>query len=112
MNNDFDETRDFVDKLLEQGALEIVGIDNDTGEILYGFTEKLLTVDPTLHKKMVESFHADIMSLWEKGFLNMDVTLVNPKVSVTDKVFDVKSIIKLSESERFTLKDIMNKMSE
>jgi len=52
------------------------------------------------------------MSLWEKGFLNMDVTLVNPKVSVTDKVFDVKSIIKLSESERFTLKDIMNKMSE
>jgi len=53
MNNDFDETRDFVDKLLEQGALEIVGIDNDTGEILYGFTEKLLTVDPTLHKKML-----------------------------------------------------------
>jgi hypothetical protein len=104
-------SEDFIDDLILQGALEVSGIDSDTGEMLFTFTDKLAEIDPDLYLKMVSSFRNDIMSLWEKGFLDMNVTDLNPLVSVSKKVFEKDSLDQLSENERTTLKDIMNKMS-
>lgn len=103
---------DFIDNLILNGALEIIGIEEGTGEILYGFTDKLKEVDPKLHRKFVNHFHDDIMSLWENGFVSMDVTEVNPLVNLTEKAFDEIAVAHLGENERRTLSTLIKNMAE
>lgn len=113
MPEDFDkETSDLVDELIEQGAIEVTGIDSATGEFLYTFTEKLATVNPKIYKAMKDDLHSSIMRLWEAGFLSMDVTAENPIVRATEKIFDENAFNKLSRNDQIALEDILNKMSE
>jgi hypothetical protein len=112
MDEYFDEVSGLVDKLLEQGALEVVGIDQETGDFLYTFTEKLAEINPKIYNAMMDDYHSSIMRLWEAGFLSMDVTSSNPLVKATDKVFDSDSVAKLSRNDQINLQDILNKMSE
>jgi hypothetical protein len=112
MSEDFDYLKQELDNLMEQGALEIVGIDGKTGEFLYSFTEKLIQVNPNIHGLMVNAFHDSIMRLWQEGFFSMDVTAANPLVRATEKVFDQAAISKLSREDQIALSDILRKMSE
>jgi hypothetical protein len=107
MNDD-----DFIDNLILNGALEIIGIEDGTGEILYGFTDKLLEVDPSLHAKFVGHFHEDMMFLWEKGFISMDVTELNPMVNLTEKAFDEFSVSVLDDNKRRTLATLIKNMTK
>jgi hypothetical protein len=102
---------DFIDNLILNGALEIMGIEEGTGEILYGFTDKLLDVDPSLHAKFVNHFYEDMMALWENGFVSMDVTQLNPMVEITPKAFDKIAVETLSENQRRTLAGIIKNMT-
>jgi hypothetical protein len=108
----YDDDESFIDYLILNGALEVVGIEDGTGEMLYGFTEKLMEVDPKLHSKFVNHFHDDIMHLWENGFVSMDVTELNPLVTVTEKAFDEIAVATLSEYQRGTLMSIIKKMMD
>jgi hypothetical protein len=110
--NNFDDVSDMVDYLMLQGALEIVGVDQETGEFLYTFTEKLAEINPNIYNAMMDDYHTSIMKLWELGFLSMDVSEKNPLVKATDKVFDSEAISKLSNNDRIMLQDILKKMSE
>jgi hypothetical protein len=100
---EFDE----IDKLILNGGLEVAGIDIETGEPLYNFTEKLLEVNPELHKEILEYFSHETMSLWSEGFLDMDVTEKNPMVSLTPKALDEEEIKKLTKDKQYTLKEII-----
>ena len=112
MNNDFEDMSDNLDYLMREGALEIVGVDAETGDFLYSFTEKLAELDPVMHEMMIDSFYDSIRNLWQLGFLSMDITAKNPMVSATEKVFDREAVEKLSPLDRQALSDILNKMSE
>jgi hypothetical protein len=112
MNENSDEVADMVDKLLAEGALEVVGIDSKTGDFLYTFTEKLAEFNPKIYNAMMEDLHSSIMRLWEYGFFSMDVTEANPVVRATEKIFDEEAVAKLSDNDRITLNDILKKMSE
>jgi hypothetical protein len=101
---------DFIDNLILSGALEIVGIEEGTGEILYGFTDKLAEVDPKLHAKFVDHFHEDMMVLWQNGFVTMDVTELNPMVNLTQKAFDEIAVAGLNENQRRTLATVIKNM--
>lgn len=107
MNDD-----DFIDNLILMGALEIIGVEEGTGEILYGFTDKLKDVDPKLHRKFVDHFHDDIMFLWENGFVSMDVTEVNPMVTLTEKAFNEIAVASLGENAKRTLATLIKNMAE
>lgn len=52
------------------------------------------------------------MYLWEKGFLQMDVTEKNPMVSLTSKAFDEEKIKALDSTEKYTLKEIIRILQE
>jgi hypothetical protein len=106
------EEDDYFSELLFAGAIEVCGIDEESGEMLFTFTEKLKEADPFLYKKMTESFYKDLLSLWEKGFISMDVTEDNPVVSLTSKALDALEVNGLGIEERLHLEDIINKMSE
>jgi hypothetical protein len=112
MPEDFDNIDEVLEDLMIQGALEIVGVDAESGEFLYTFTQKLAEINPNIYKTMVDDFHFSIMRLWEAGFLSMDVTEENPTVKATEKVFDKESISKLSKNDQMALEEILNKMSE
>lgn len=100
---EFDE----IDRLILNGGLEVAGIDIETGEPLYNFTEKLIDVSPELYKEVSQYFSNEAMSLWSEGFLDMDVTEKNPMVSLTPKALDEKEVEKLTKDKQYTLKEII-----
>lgn len=96
-----------IEELILQGALEVAGVDVETGELLYTFTNKLQDVSPALHQEFNNYFHSEMMSLWANGFIEMDITDENPKVFVTEKAMDESEINKLTKENRLTLKEII-----
>lgn len=103
---------DAFEELILSGAIEISGIDEQSGEMLFNFTEKLRDVDPKLYDKMTDFFHQELMRLWEKGFISMDITQKNPTVSLTQKALDEIEISSLTIDQRVHLEDIIKKLSE
>lgn len=107
-----DEEYRIIEDLILQGALEVAGIDLETGEPLYNFTHKLKTINPALHNEFSKYFSSETMALWEYGFLDMDITNINPVVRVTKKAFDPESVAKLSKGHQYTLKEIIRVLME
>jgi hypothetical protein len=101
------EESDIIDNLILSGALEPCGIDIESGEMLYNFTDKLKQVDPLLHDEFQRYFTSETMALWEHGFIEMDVTLDHPIVSLTQKAFDSSEVLKLDKNHQYTLKEII-----
>lgn len=105
-NNSFDE---FFDELVTSGAVEFSAIDED-GNPLYSFTEKIFEVMPHLAQKVENAFHNDMMSLWQLGFLEMDITLANPVVKITSLATDEEQVRALPQDLRVTLGTIKQAM--
>lgn len=101
------DDKDVIEDLILQGALEFSGVDLETGEVLYNFTEKLKDVHPQLHSEQSKYFASETMALWENGFISMDITETNPIVSLTPKAFDSDEIKKLNKDHQYTLKEII-----
>jgi hypothetical protein len=102
-----DETDKVLENLILSGALEPAGLDIETGEFLYTFTNKLEAVSPMLHNEMTNYFHQEMMSLWQLGFINMDITDDNPTVSLNPKAFDEDAIKSLTKDQVYSLKEIL-----
>jgi hypothetical protein len=101
------EAGDRIEELILSGALEVSGVDIDSGEMLYNFTDKLKDVSPELFKDMSDYISTETMYLWSEGFLDIDVTEINPMVRLTPKAFDDSEISKLSKEKQLTLREIM-----
>lgn len=95
------------DDLILSGALEVSGIDIDTGDMLYNFTESLKDINPSLHNEFSNYFFKEVTTLWEHGFLDMDVSDSNPNVSLTEKALDPDAVAELDKQKQYTLKEII-----
>jgi len=104
--------QDLIDTLILEGALVISGIDSDTGEIVYTFTDKLKEMAPDLYASFLEMIQQSVMSLWEKGFVNMNVTEQNPKVSLTEMALKQEGWGSLNDTEVQTMKALMRALTE
>lgn len=100
------DDQEFIDTLILEGALVISGVD-DNGEIVYNITEKLKELAPELYDGFLDLLKGSVMSLWEKGFLNMDITQENPLVSPTELALDKSNWHKLTEDEANTMASLM-----
>lgn len=100
-----DEEKRIIDNLLSNGALEYAGV-SDEGEILYNFTPMLKNIMPALYNEHLNHVNSELMNLWEKGFIEMDLMSNNPVVRLSPKAFsdDWKD---LSKDEKWSLKEIM-----
>ena len=101
---------DMIDDLILNGAIEVAGIDPETGELLYNFTEKLQEVAPYIYDIVMSEFRKDLLFFWENGFIDMDITNENPVVTITDKALDPVETEWLSKDQKIKLEDIINKM--
>ena len=97
----------FIEYLILEGALEIAAIDMDTNEPLYRFTDKLHDISPELYDEHTKTFYADVMDLWQIGFLNINLEDPNPVVSLTEKSFDMEQVKLLDKDKRYTLNEIV-----
>jgi hypothetical protein len=102
---------DIVDRLILNGGLEFAGIDKETGQGLYRPTEKLKDIDPNLSSEMSIYFSETTMKLWEKGFIDMDVTSEDPLVKLAPRSFNVSDIKTLDANERVILEEIIRVLS-
>jgi hypothetical protein len=95
-----------IEDLILSGAVEVAGVDPETGEMLYNFTNKLDQVHPALAREVENMFDSHVMKLWELGMVKMNVMDKNPIVKLTPKAFDPGSIKSLDEEIAYTLKEI------
>jgi hypothetical protein len=103
----FEDEDDAIEQLILAGALEVAGIDIDTGEPVYNFTEKLIDISPELHNEVSTYFSRETMDLWQEGFLDMDITEKNPIVRLTKKALDEIQVANLDKNKQYTLKEII-----
>jgi hypothetical protein len=61
------KTEAMIEHLLLQNALEISGIDKDTGEMLYSVTDKLEFVNPELYNQLNKQYKDHMMDLIKMG---------------------------------------------
>jgi hypothetical protein len=101
------DDKSIIDNLILTGALEVAGIDLETGEPLYNFTSKLESINPELHNEMSTYFSRETMTLWQHGFISMDVTQKDPELKLLPKAFDKAEVDKLADSNKHSLKEII-----
>jgi hypothetical protein len=104
------EEDSLIDDLILAGGLEISGIDEQSGEFLYTMTSKMKDLMPELYEEHLSHVNEEIMKLWEKGFVNVDMMSDDPIVTVTKKAYDIIEISKLSKEEAWSLEEIKRMM--
>lgn len=101
-----DKEREMVDKLILEHALEVSGVDSETGELLYTFTPKIKDIYPELYAEHMNQVHAEIMRLWERGYVDIDFFAEEPIISLTEKALDKAEYNKLSKDERWAIEEL------
>ena len=96
-----------IERLILNGSLEVAGVDLETNELLYNFTDKLQVTHPSLYNEFVTFFSQETLELWEHGFLEMDMLSNNPSVRLTEKALDDIEVAKLDKQKQFSLKEII-----
>lgn len=100
---------DDLEQLILDGIVEFAGLDSD-GEMLYSFSNDIETKAPEVYE-MVQKMHMqDIYTLWEMGFLSMDITQENPLARVTELALDEEALETLPTHMRIMLEHIKNAM--
>ena len=100
------EDKEIIEMLILAGAMQMAGVNEDTGEILYQFTPKLKEVMPALYNEHLNYVNAEVMRLWEKGFVNLDLMAESPMVTLTDKSFNPDEINTLSDHDKWAVEEI------
>ena len=95
-----------IDDLILQGALEVAGIDGQTGEFLYSVTPKLQEIMPDLYEEHMNSVNQGIMALWEKGFVEIDFNEDNPIVRLSFKAHNIDEVKSLPKDLQWALEEI------
>jgi hypothetical protein len=98
-----------LDELIMMGAVEVAGVHENTGEILYNITEKIEEALPILYNRFIEQVHEKVMYFWEKGFLEFDdMTKKHPSIRLTSKATDEDELFSLSEERLIQFRMLVN----
>ncbi len=103
MNNNEDE---LIKNLILEGALEVAGLDAETGEFLYAVTSKMKEIMPDMYEDHLKTVNRDLLNLWEKGYVNIDFFLPDPVVTISEKGIDKAEISKLTKPEIWALEEV------
>lgn len=96
-----------IEKLILEGGLETVGIDQETGELLYSFTPEIKNIMPDLYNEHMTEVNSCVMNLWEKGFVDIDLLAPDPIITLSEKSFDKAAVEALSKKDRWNLFELI-----
>jgi len=97
---------DLINNLILQGALEVAGLDAETGEFLYAITSRMKEIMPDMYEDHLRTVNRDLLNLWEKGYVNIDLFLPDPVVTISETGLDKDVISKLSKPEIWALEEV------
>lgn len=103
---------EFFKRLFLIGAIEVVGVNDLTGDILYAPTDKLKEVDPDFNDKIMDHLFNEINELWVLGFLDMNFMDKNPSIRITEKALKQEELLKLPIEKLNYLRLIMHAMRQ
>jgi hypothetical protein len=103
MSNKEDE---LIKNLILQGALEVAGLDSETGEFLYAITSRMKEIMPDMYEDHLTTVNRDLLNLWEKGYVNIDFLMADPVVTISEKGLDKSEISKLTKPEIWALEEV------
>lgn len=96
-----------MEELILSGAVEVSGIDEESGEFLYSFTDKLAEVMPELFANKVAFIQEQLMFFYEAGMVDIQNPLSpNPIFALTELAFDPELIQGLPPEKRKALEEI------
>ena len=104
-NMSSDENK-IIERLILEGAMEVAGVDAENGELLYSFTPKIQQVMPELYHDHMNSVNAEILSLWERGYVDIDLLSKDPIVTLALKSFDETEISKLNKRDKWSIEEL------
>ena len=100
------DENEMIEKLILEGGLEVAGIDSENGSFLYSFTPKIKELMPELYNDHLNRVNAEILSLWERGYVDIDFLAKDPVVTLTDKSFDPTEMSKLRKPEIWAIEEL------
>ena len=100
------DENEMIEKLILEGAMEVAGVDAENGELLYSFTPKIEQVMPELYHDHMNSVNAEILSLWERGYVDIDFLAKDPVVTLGSKSFNNAEVLKLSKREKWSIEEL------
>lgn len=89
-----------LEELILMGVVEASGIDAETGDMLYSFSESMLNEYPEISKRWEEAFHRELMFYWENGLVDMNITSANPTIRITPKGVSEEGLACLSPNQK------------
>ena len=100
------QENEMIERLILEGGLEVAGIDSEDGSLLYSFTPKIKELMPELYDDHVNKVNSEILSLWERGYVDMDFLAKEPIVTLTNKSFDPIEMSKLRKQEVWAIEEL------
>jgi hypothetical protein len=100
------DENEMIEKLILEGALEVAGIDSEDGSLLYSFTSKIEQVMPELYHDHLNRVNSEILSLWERGYVDIDFLAKEPIVTITNKSFDPVEMSKLRKQDVWAIEEL------
>lgn len=100
------DENEIIEKLILEGGLEVAGIDSEDGSLLYSFTPKIKELMPELYHDHMNLVNAEILSLWERGYVDIDFLAKEPIVTLAPKSFDNAEVLKLNKREKWSIEEL------
>jgi len=100
------DENEIIEKLILEGGLEVAGIDSEDGSLLYSFTPKIKELMPELYHDHMNLVNAEILSLWERSYVDIDFLAKDPVVTLAPKSFDSSEVLKLNKRERWSIEEL------
>ena len=97
---------EMIEKLILEGGLEVAGIDSENGSLLYSFTPKIKELMPELYSDHLNRVNAEILSLWERAYVDIDFLAKEPVVTLTNKSFDPIEMSKLRKQDVWAIEEL------
>jgi len=97
---------EIIERLILDGALEVAGVDSEDGSLLYSFTPKIKEIMPELYNDHINNVNSEILSLWERGYVDIDFLSKDPLVTLTKKSFNELEMSKLSKKEKWSIEEL------
>ena len=98
--------QDAITHLILKGALEVAGVNGLNGELLYTITPKMKEIMPKIYEDHIRKVNKELLNLWEKGYVNIDLFLPDPIVTISEKGLDKNEISKLTKPEIWALEEV------
>ena len=97
---------EMIEKLILEGGLEVAGVDSENGSFLYSFTPKIKELMPELYNDHLNRVNSEILSLWERAYVDIDFLAKEPVVTLTDKSFDPVEMSKLRKQDVWAIEEL------